>query len=75
MSAHEYMRWQQFYLQNPFDDLHRYHRPAAFVAANMSGADIKKSLDFLVNRQVDDAQGLSDVDLSILNLFSTPTEE
>ena len=72
MSAQEFMRWQQFYLQSPFDDMHRYHRPAAWVSAHMSGAKITDSLEFLINnltKSQADAGGLSEVDLSILNLL------
>lgn len=28
----EFERWRQFYLRWPFDDAHRFHRPAALVA-------------------------------------------
>ncbi len=33
--------WREFYLQFPFDDFHRYHRPAAFIATSQ----VSKSRD------------------------------
>jgi len=32
MTPAELESWRQFYLQFPFDDYHRFHRPAAFIA-------------------------------------------
>lgn len=37
----------QFFKQQPFDDFHRYHRPAALIAASMNGTEMDKLLDFL----------------------------
>lgn len=37
MSQREFSGWVHFFRQQPFDDLHRFHRPAALVAAAMSG--------------------------------------
>ena len=44
MSLIEFERWITFYRMHPFDDLHRYHRPAALIATP-PGADIAKRLD------------------------------
>lgn len=33
MTPAELESWRQFYLQFPFDDFHRFHRPAAFIAS------------------------------------------
>lgn len=32
---------------HPFDDLHRYHRPAALIAKSMSGGDMEQMLEWL----------------------------
>lgn len=49
MSAPEFRRWVEFYNLSPFDDLHRYHRPAALVAASMGGAEIADQIRWLRN--------------------------
>lgn len=33
MPADEFEAWREFYALFPFDDRHRYHRPAAYLAA------------------------------------------
>ena len=47
MSVPEFVRWMQYYKRNPFDDLHRYHRPAALVSVSMGGGDFIERVDFL----------------------------
>lgn len=37
MSVPEHQSWREFYRVFPFDDLHRYHRPAALMAYSASG--------------------------------------
>jgi hypothetical protein len=37
MSASEFSAWKAFFLMYPFDDAHRFHRPAAAVAASFGG--------------------------------------
>ncbi len=54
MSYLEFLRWQQFYLEQPFDDIHLYLRPAALIACSMSGADFSDTMDILLNSQVID---------------------
>lgn len=45
--------WREFYLLYPFDDVHRYYRPAALVSAALSSGNtdvnalIKKRIDWL----------------------------
>jgi hypothetical protein len=46
MSPGEFHAWAEFYKLWPFDDRHRYHRPAALIAGAMVG-DIGKRLDWL----------------------------
>ena len=72
MSEVEFESWQAYYAESPFDDMHRYHRPAAYQAASFNGADFKDVLKFLVNAYeptIND--GLSDIDRSILKAFRT----
>jgi hypothetical protein len=47
MTAREFQDWAAFYAAYPFDDMHRYHRPAALVARSMSGGDMQELLDWL----------------------------
>ncbi len=37
----------QYYKRNPFDDLHRYHRPAALVSVAMGGGDFVERVELL----------------------------
>ena len=46
MSEREFHSWREFYKLFPFDDVHRYHRPAAMVAASYGG-EYEKRLEFL----------------------------
>lgn len=47
MTQSELLNWVEFYRAHPFDDLHRYHRPAALVAQTMAGGNIQDKLDWL----------------------------
>lgn len=47
MSYSEFLRWFDFYQMNPFDDLHRYHRPAALIASSMCGEEVEKLVEWL----------------------------
>ena len=69
MSASEMQDWRNYYAEHPFDDVHRYHRPAAVVAGAFGGGDFGKTLDFLINGKPKETQ-LSDIDQSILKAFS-----
>lgn len=73
MKRAEFEGWIEFYRQNPFDDLHRFHRPAALVASTMSG-DLNKHLDWLCPPPEKallerDLAGRSEVDKSIIRAF------
>lgn len=46
MSPAELKLWNDYFDLYPFDDHHRYHRPAAQIAASMCG-EFQKHLDFL----------------------------
>lgn len=66
MTQVEFERWQQFYLQSPFDDLHRFHRPAALVAASFSGK-LEEKLEWLCPPRADDEY--TDADLKTFRAF------
>ncbi len=50
MTVPEFLAWIEFFKQNPFDDYHRFYRPAAMVAHSMSGADLDDLLGWLERR-------------------------
>lgn len=47
MTQSEFNDWVSFYRAYPFDDLHRFHRPAALIAQAMSGGNIEDRLNWL----------------------------
>jgi hypothetical protein len=47
MTQREFRDWISFYRAHPFDDLHRYHRPAALVAQMTGGGEIQDKIDWL----------------------------
>ncbi len=66
MSNAEFTRWIEFYKLYPFDDYHRFYRPAALVSASMGGS-VEKSLEWLQPEPI--AGDYSEVDVSILKAF------
>lgn len=54
MSRAEFERWFEFYKLQPFDDRHRYQRPAAWIAMAMNGTEPRDSLVWLSGRQLPD---------------------
>ena len=66
MTQSEFRNWIEFYKLNPFDDLHRYHRPAALQVWS-NGGDIEKSLDWLMPEKY--SGDFTDADLSVLKAF------
>ena len=61
MSQAEFQRWIQFYREQPFDDFHRYHRPAALISTSMAGGDIKERLEWLQPEPIPDGLDRADV--------------
>lgn len=47
MTQAEFQRWVAFYTLYPFDDHHRFHRPAALVGSRVGGGDLQPLLDWL----------------------------
>lgn len=62
MTQKEFESWINFYSMQPFDDLHRFHRPAALVARSFGGADIADLLEWLQPQPKDELY--SDADLN-----------
>jgi hypothetical protein len=64
MSEAEFRDWVAYYKDFPFDDSHRYHRPAALIAQSMAGGDIKQKMEWL---QPDPApEGINEADLATM---------
>lgn len=61
MTQKELHQWMEFYRNYPFDDFHRFHRPAALISTSMAGGDIKDRLEWLMPEPVPD--GLNEADL------------
>jgi hypothetical protein len=47
MPQSEFEAWIEFYRMYPFDDFHRFHRPAALVSIAIGGGDVQERLDWL----------------------------
>lgn len=66
MTQPEFLAWVEFYKLNPFDDYHRFYRPAALVSHSMSGGSLDDLLGWLEKRP---EPKLSDADLATLKAF------
>lgn len=64
MSPAEFRDWVEFWRKWPFDDLHRYHRPAALLAARGSQHAPQYFLDWLQPPEM--PEDMSNVDLSFM---------
>lgn len=64
MTQPEFIAWVEYFRLYPFDDLHRFHRPAALVAQSLGGGEIHTRLDWL-HPDPRNAQ-LGDADLTTL---------
>jgi hypothetical protein len=47
ISERDFQGLREFYRMYPFDDYHRFHRPAALVAGAMAGGDMAARLEWL----------------------------
>jgi hypothetical protein len=72
MSQAEFDRWSQFYRDHPFDDLHRYHRPAALISVSMAGGEIQDKLNWLHPEPL--PEGLSLADVNTMKAFGLSQE-
>jgi hypothetical protein len=66
MSQAEYLSWVAFYRLHPFDDRHRYHRPAALIGATMGGK-FQDLFEFLAPEPA--PEGYSPADLATMRAF------
>lgn len=48
MTRREFRCWWEFYQRWPFDDLHRFHRPAATIAAVPAGDKFSEAFNSFV---------------------------
>lgn len=67
MSRQEFLDWIRFYRSWPFDDAHRYHRPAALIAQRLGGGDINELIEFLQPPALPD--GMSIAEFNTLRAF------
>lgn len=68
MLASEFDTWLAFYKDFPFDDFHRFHRPAALIAYGKTTNSFEDNLNFLQREQLPD--GMSEDDFATLKAFS-----
>lgn len=67
MPQPEFLEWMAFFRLWPFDDFHRFHRPAAMVAHAAGGGDFAARLEWLQpDVRTFDAGGLTDADRNTL---------
>lgn len=71
MTHAEFKSWVDYYEEFPFDDHHRYHRPAVLVAQSMGGGDAEAKFDYLVPPKAgsNEGSGYSEADLNTLAAF------
>ena len=71
LKQREFLAWIEFYKQQPFDDMHRYHRPAALITSAMSAIKTDDALAWLAPQpaSTDEPEGLSKADLATLAAF------
>lgn len=61
------MSWREFYKLFPFDDYHRFHRPAALVATRVGGGGVDSALRWLQPDPV--MAGFSEADANTMRAF------
>jgi hypothetical protein len=67
MTEAEFHAWRQFHVAYPFDDLHRYHRPAALIARSQFGGEVQPFIDWLSPDPAN--SGMDDADLKTMRAF------
>ncbi len=69
MTHVEFLRWHEFYRLHPFDDRHRYYRPAALLASLKPNHEyaLQDVLDWL--EPDPKVAGLSSADMNTLKAF------
>lgn len=67
MPQAEFNAWLEFYRLYPFDDFHRFYRPAALITRGANGGDMKPFLDWL---QPDPRNaGMNEADMNTMRAF------
>jgi hypothetical protein len=61
------LQWIDFYRLYPFDDYHRFYRPAALIAGSLGGGDLQTRLDWLQPEPV--SSKFSAADLNTFKAF------
>lgn len=69
LTVKEINEWQRFYAQQPFDDFHRYHRPAALISQSIGGGEIQTRLDWLMFQPSDNTEGFDEAALNTMRAF------
>jgi len=69
MSYDEFQSWLEFFDLFPFDDYHRFYRPAALVAGAMSGDGEAMHARLEWMQPDPKLRGLNEVERSILRAF------
>lgn len=67
MSPREFRDWVDFHRDWPFDDLHRYLRPAALMATRFGGGSLAEMLDILAPEPL--PEGMSQADYNTMRAF------
>ena len=67
----EYLSWIEFYKLYPFDDYHRFYRPAALIASSFGG-EVQPKLDWLQPEPAPTGQ-YSSADLATFKALGMPT--
>lgn len=70
MAPSEFKAWVEFWKVSPFDDYHRFHRPAALIAYRLGG-DMEESLQWLKHdlAESEAEAGFSAADLNTFKAF------
>jgi hypothetical protein len=72
MTQPEFLEWVEFYKLYPFDDYHRYFRPAALIAGAFGG-NTQDALDARLNwLQPTPTTGYSEADLNTFKALGMP---
>jgi len=69
MSKTEFDEWANFYQSFPFDDKHRYHRPAALIAKVSSTAKIDDLIAWLQPSYAANQDNFDEADMRTLAAF------
>lgn len=72
MTQPEFLSWVEYYKLFPFDDYHRFHRPAALVASSLGGGGQDAMQERLNWLQPGPPTGYSEADLNTFKALGMP---